>query len=323
MNQIDLIKRGWALTWRFRGLWIFGILLALTSGGGGGGGSGGSPAGPRMGSVPGLNGPGWAALASIILLCCCLVLIAIIVAVIVQYVSRAALYRMVDGIETTGAAPSWREGFRLGWTNRTFRMFLLDVLVAIPVVIVILLLIGLTVAPVLLFGNAGGGLRTLGILLTVGLGLVSILIVLIIAVAVSLLRQFWSRLIVIGNASLGQAFAESLSLVWNRLGSVGLLWLLMVGIGLLFFVVTLPLLIALIFIGVAIGGGLGWALYTLTDSVALGVLTGLPLFLAILIIPMSLARGIYLTWETSTWTLAYREVTGAATPQAAVAPVEA
>ncbi len=36
MNQTDLIKRGWQMTWRFRVLWVFGILLALVSGGGGG-----------------------------------------------------------------------------------------------------------------------------------------------------------------------------------------------------------------------------------------------------------------------------------------------
>ena len=38
MNYGDLLKRAARMTWRYKVLWIFGILLALTAGGGGGGG---------------------------------------------------------------------------------------------------------------------------------------------------------------------------------------------------------------------------------------------------------------------------------------------
>ena len=41
MNYGDLLKRAARITWRYKVLWIFGILLALTAGGGGGGGGGG------------------------------------------------------------------------------------------------------------------------------------------------------------------------------------------------------------------------------------------------------------------------------------------
>ena len=37
MNQVALVKRAFAITRRYRVLWLFGILVALTSGGGGGG----------------------------------------------------------------------------------------------------------------------------------------------------------------------------------------------------------------------------------------------------------------------------------------------
>ena len=42
MHYTDLIQRAWQITWRYKVLWIFGILLALASGGGGSGGGGGS-----------------------------------------------------------------------------------------------------------------------------------------------------------------------------------------------------------------------------------------------------------------------------------------
>ena len=37
-----ILKRAWHILWNYRILWLFGVLLALTSGGGGGGNGGGN-----------------------------------------------------------------------------------------------------------------------------------------------------------------------------------------------------------------------------------------------------------------------------------------
>jgi hypothetical protein len=37
-----VLKRAWEITWKFKGLWVLGILASCSSGGGGGGGGGGS-----------------------------------------------------------------------------------------------------------------------------------------------------------------------------------------------------------------------------------------------------------------------------------------
>lgn len=42
MNYGDILKRSWKITWRYRALWLFGLLASCTSSRGGGGGSGGS-----------------------------------------------------------------------------------------------------------------------------------------------------------------------------------------------------------------------------------------------------------------------------------------
>ena len=42
MDHMKVLRRSFEITWRYRVLWVFGILLALTSGGGGGNGGGGS-----------------------------------------------------------------------------------------------------------------------------------------------------------------------------------------------------------------------------------------------------------------------------------------
>ena len=134
MHYTDLIRRAWQITWRYKVLWIFGILLALTGSGGSSGG-GGSSSGSGGGAVPPMPGlpnfdPGLVFAFSA--LCCCLLLILVIALTILRYVARTALYRGVDQIEATGAAPTWREGFRLGWSNRAFRLWLLDLVVWIP-----------------------------------------------------------------------------------------------------------------------------------------------------------------------------------------------
>ena len=39
MDHINILKRAWNILWRYRALWIFGIILAMTVTGGSGGGS--------------------------------------------------------------------------------------------------------------------------------------------------------------------------------------------------------------------------------------------------------------------------------------------
>jgi hypothetical protein len=310
MNHSELIKRGWQITWRYRVLWIFGILLALTSGGGGGG-SGNIVRGGDGGGLPPF--PGWEGFAlerwiGVVLLCCCLLLILIIAAIIVQYVARAALYRSVDQIQATGAAPTWREGFRLGWSNRAFRLFLLELLVGIVAFLVVIALLAVAASPLLLLLVDSGVVRALGIAAAVGLLLIAVLIVLVVAVVLSMLGQFWSREVVLADRSVGEALASGYALVRRRLKDVGIMWLLMFAIGLGVGIVMIPVFLAVLAVALGVGGGLGYAIYTVTNSILAAVLAGLPPFFLIMLVPLSIIQGIYLVFDSSVWTLTYRQV---------------
>ena len=57
-----------------------------------------------------------------------------------------------------------------------------------------------------------------------------------------------------------------------------------------------------------VGGALGYAVYALANSVPWAVGVGLPIFLLILATPMTFISGLYQTFKSSAWTLAYREV---------------
>ncbi len=317
MKHTQLIKRAYEITRRYKVLWLFGILLALTSGGGGGSswraGDGGRSS-PFDGlPIPGLDRLGldridWQALAGAIVACCCLLAILAIVAVIVNYVARVALYRSVDQIEATGTAPTWQEGLRLGWSNRSFRLWLLDLIIVIPAVILVLLLLGLGATPLLLLLIDSPAARVLGIAATIGLELLMVAIILVAVVILSILGQFWSREIALADRSIGQALVVGYAAARRRLKDVGVMWLLMFGIGLVFGLVFLVLLLVVLVIAAAVGGGIGLAVHTLTQSVGWAVALGVPLFLLILIVPTVFVQGLWLVFESSVWTLTYREV---------------
>jgi hypothetical protein len=251
-------------------------------------------------------------------LCCCLLLILAIVLIILRYVARTALYRGVDQIESTGAGPTWRAGFRLGWSNRAFRLWLLDLVIWIPFVVVALVLLSLGASPLLLLFIDSPVARGLGIAGTIGLELLIVALLFIAVLVLLALGQFWSREIAIADRNLGEAVATGYHRVRARAKDVGVMWLLMAAIGLGFGIVMVPIAIAVIMVGVAVGGGLGFALYRLTDSVLWAGVFGLPPFLLITVVPLVFITGIYLVFESSTWTLTYREVAG----RVGIPPVE-
>lgn len=321
MNYSRLIGRAFEITRRYKVLWLFGALLALTSGGGGGGSgwsAGGSGGGdgrglPFGGRFPDLDRIGlgridWGALTGVIVACCCLLILLAIVAVIVNYVARVALYRSVDQIEATGAAPTWREGFRLGWSNRSFRLFLLDLIVGIPFAIGALLLLGLAASPLLLLLVDSSAAKALGVAATIGLGLVAIVVIIIAVVLLTIFSQFWSREVALADRSIGAALSIGYAAARRRLKEVAVMWLAMFGIGLGFGIVFLALLVIVLLIAAAVGGGIGLLLHALTQSVGWAVALGLPVFAVILLAPTVFVQGLWLTFESAVWTLTYREV---------------
>ncbi len=231
-----------------------------------------------------------------------------IAAIIVNYVARAALYRMVDTIETRGAAPTWRQGFRLGWDRRTFRLFLLELIVGIVTLLGVLVVLAVAASPLLLLLIQNDAARAIGIALTVALGLLALLLLIVAAIGLTLLGQFWSREIVLGDRSVGQALASGYALVRRNLKEVGIMWLLMAGIGIGFAVVMIPIFIIVVLIALGLGGGLGYAVYAATSSVPWAVVAGFPVALVILAVPLTFVGGLYHVFTSSAWTLAYREI---------------
>lgn len=313
MNYMEIIKRAARITWRYKVLWILGILLALSGGGGGGGGGSGMNFGGNGGGMappvfPNWNMPDPGVIAGFVLLCCCLLLVLLVVLTIVQYVARTGLYRAVDQIEETSAAPTWRQGLRLGWSNRAFRMFLLDLLVGITAFVGIMGLLLLAAAPLLLLLFDSEVLRVFGVVATVGLGLLAILLIIAAVVVISILQQFWRRQIALDDRTVGEALSLGTQMARRKAGDVAILWLLLAVIGIAFAIVLIPVVIGLSLLGGGIGAALGYGIHALTGSIGWAVLVGLPIFILILAVPLLLIQGIYLVFESSAWTLVYRDL---------------
>jgi hypothetical protein len=173
----SILKRSWKILWNYKVLWIFGILLALTMGGGSGG-SGNSGWRNQMpqsgaGSLRGLGAndflpegaPGWVnelvewfvsdveplflnpeqhigtfiAIGVILLL---VVVVFSVIAAFVRYPAETAVMRMVDGYEADGTKLGFKQGWKLGWNRRAFRLWLIDLILSLPVVLLISLMIG-------------------------------------------------------------------------------------------------------------------------------------------------------------------------------------
>jgi len=321
MNYTQLIKRAYEITRRYKVLWLFGILLALTSGSGGGGtgwrGRGGDGRSlPFPGQIPGLDRLGlgrvdWQALASVIVACCCLLFILTIIAIIVNYVARAALYRSVDQIEATAAAPTWREGLRLGWSQRTFRLFLLDLVIWLPFGIVALLLLALGATPLLLLLSEQTAAKVIGVVATIGAELVIVLVLIVAGVVLSIFAQFWSREIALADRGVGQALATGYALARKRLKDAAVMWLLLFAIGLGYGLVFLLIMVVVLALAAAVGGGIGMAVHALTHSVGWAVAVGLPLFTLIVLVPWVFIQGLWQVFESAAWTLVYREIASA------------
>jgi hypothetical protein len=326
MDHIRILKRAFSITTSYRALWVFGILVALTAGGraganasGGGGGNGGG----SSGGVPGPFPPPQISpevinaliIAGVTLLC--VILLLSVVTVIVRYVAETALIRMVDQHEASGVRVGVREGFRLGWSRAALRLFLLDFGIGLAVAIAFLLLLAVAASPLLVWFTDSDAARVLGTMAAVALVIVVIFTAVVTAIALSLLSQFWHRAVVLEGHGVREALRRGWQLLRQRLGDVVIMGLILFGLGLAWAIVLIPVVFLLLALA-AIGGGLPallafavTSLITQSQGAApwiVAVVVGLPIFIVIMALPLLFLGGLAQTFQSSAWTLTYREL---------------
>lgn len=332
MDHSRILKRAWDILWSYRVLWVFGILLALTSGGGNGSGFNfrGSSANRSTFNLPpevmrdlralGRGMQEWfssadaGAFIGLGVALLCLILLLTILAKIVNYVSQTALMRMVDDLERRGEKVSWRDGFRLGWSRAAWRLFLLDLLVYLPLGIVFIGLFGCALLPVIISAAARGGPSGAAIFGAIVLILPLILLAVIVSAALSLLMNLARRQCVLDDKGVVESLRLGVALLRQRFGDLVIFWLILIGVMIGYSILLIPLVFLLMGVGALVGAGVGAAVYFLlrglaasTSAILVAIFFGVTPFIVILAVPLTFLEGLRQTYYSTAWTLAYRE----------------
>ncbi len=293
MDYGAVLKRTWEITWKYKGLWVLGILAACGNGGNGGGGGSGSRASSSiqgdLGSG-GLNGlqhffnniPEETLIIAALVIVSLLLVLALIFLVL-GVIGQAGLIAGFNQADE-GADVNLAEAFGMG-THFFWRILGLRLLLLIAGVIVAIGFITITI-------------------LTFGLGIFCLLCIGIpLLVAAGVYVTLATVAIVVEDLDVFKAFARAWEVIRNNVGPVLVMGVMLVLgsaiVGLLF---AAPLILVLVPVITALALGTQSALGT-------GLLVGgicLVLYIPILIV----LNGILTTYVMGAWTLTYRRLTG-------------
>ena len=357
MRHTVILKKAWRNVVSYRGLWILGILLALTTF------SGGWTflADPREQSEPrwegitverrddetfwqafertmetefvdidrdlerffatefgiGLKGRFWTYLA--VLAGAALVLY--IAGRVARYVSETALIHMVDKHEESGEQMSVRQGFRLGWTRAAWRLFLIDLVVTIAAAAAGIVLFGLVLSPVALWINRGETAVIVGGLMTGSLLLLAIFVVIIFAGLVTLVRMMARRACVLEGMTVIGSIRRGYGMVRDSLKDVILMGLATVGINTVWPAVIGMAALLLLSAGLLMGALPVLIFTSLSDPATLpAAILGGAFFILVVVAPLIFLEGLLRVFFSSVWTLAYRQLRDRETATVETAP---
>ena len=309
MDHLKILSRAWTITWRYRALWLFGFLFALAGGGSGGGrisGNGGG-SGTRWTQPAPSNIP-WDTVLMIILIAVAVILVLVVALTILRYVAETAMIAGVDEIEGQGIALTVRRGFRLGWSRQAWRLFLTDLVIYLPLVVMALVLLAFAASPLLLLLVKADVVRAIGVVATIGFALLVILFIIAVALVISVVMPYIRRRVVLGKQGVMASIRQGVMLVRASLLDTGLMWLLLAAIGIVLGLVMIPVALLVVLVAVLIGGIPAGLAYLISHSWVVTAVVGVPLFLIVLIPTLAFIQGLIEVYRSTSWTLAYREL---------------
>jgi len=294
MDYGNILSRAWQITWKHKVLWIFGIFVALSSGGGrfnsgvnwnqsrsGGGGNFPQPdMPPQLREF--LNSP---ALPIAIIALICLGLIIALAIFLMGVASTGALIGGIDLAESTGAV-TFSQAWALGTSNF---LKILGLKIGVGIIGFVAIFAGIICCPLLCLVIPG-------------------------SIALQVIAEFASFAIVLDKDGVIESIQKGFNVLKNNFTSVFVLGLILFGIGIAYgIVVAIPILVAFTPAIIAVMSSTREPNMMLIGATVLMFLCLIPVFIVV--------GGVYTTWQTAAWQLAYRQFTaGTATVSNAPSP---
>jgi hypothetical protein len=291
-----VLKRAWQIIWKFKVLWIFGILASCGQASTSGGSNSGyrfsvqeSNVSPQVERFFSRLNP--AIIGTLIVIGIIVILALVVIAILLGTVGRVGLIRGTmkaeQGADRLTFGELWRDGLAYFW-----RVFGLNLVIGLIVVGVIL---AIFIIGIILTG------------LTLGLFLLCLIPVICLIVpvmwAVSVIIEQANVALVVENLSITEAIKRGWKVVWDNIGTMIVMSLILIlGVGIVGgIIIGLPLLV------VAAPAAIGVATGT-AEAIRNGLIVSGLLFIVYLPFLLALS-GILRAYTSSAWTLTYLRVT--------------
>jgi hypothetical protein len=351
IDPVKILKRSWHILWSYRALWVFGLILALAAGGSSGNSNSSSSRNNNNGGttqvtpqsmqeafksaqsemhkifeqgIPNtdISGKDVTAFLWVIGAFVLVMFLFGIVMAVARYVSETAVIRMVDEYETSGNKLTVREGFRIGWSPTAWRLFLINLIVNLPMIALLFVLLFAGIGVYFAWMNGTANFAVFSTVATIVLAVITVFVVVILTIVLRLLRNFFWRISTLEDTGVRESFRRGFTLVRENWKNVGLMWLVMIGLGIVWtvvaiilIVVTIPVVIVTAVIAVLVSA-LPYMLFVGIFSTFLGswlpwVAGGLfiaPLFFTLAFAPWVLLSSWQQVYTSTVWTLTYREI---------------
>ena len=231
----------------------------------------------------------------------------------IGYVAQTSVVKMVSDYEETGEKRSVREGWRMGWSRQAWRLFLVDLIIGLPAFILFIVVMALAMTPIISSMVGGPTQGMLGLVASIGLMVLFGLFAFFYTIVFSLTKPVIYRKVVLEDTTAFEGLKEGFRMFGQYWKEYGLLWLIMKGIDLLWPIVMIPFTLLTGVIGLTFGGGIalltgGNAMQNGDPAMVWSIMLGIVLVIIIVGIPLAFVGGFRLVYQSTSWTLSYREL---------------
>lgn len=317
MEYGQIIKKAWAITWRYRFLWVLGLFAGISGPGGGGGGSfnggqsfgsGSSGSSGGSGSSP-FSGSDLRQLESTLLHWMPAivggVLLLFMLGLLMWMLSLAARGGLVWAVNELeeGRRPTLGSAWKLGF-SRFWSIFGVGLLLQLPMVLAALILVAAIAVPIALAFARDGRFAAAAVVPVCGALIIGLPVVLVLSFVLGIMYVIAVRRVVLDGIGAVQSAKDAWRTLRTRFKDTAIMWLINWGLNIAaglvvaipVVILTLTLAVPVVFAAIA------------KDWAVVAMLVGLWVF--VLTVLSFLYSAIWGTFTSALWTILYRRLTG-------------